>query len=579
MQRLLMSLSFLVAATLFADQAVFSVPQAGWERLPQPGGEPGTVALEVRLQEGWHVNPPKPSDPYLIPTRIVLDLPQGWAAGEPRFPQPKRVKLEVFDQEVELLEGSFWVRIPVTVPPGAEEVTLTGFVEAQACNNVSCLPPKKVAFSVAWGSLVRPPGETAPAASRASIGDQGGVGARFAGASLLLQLVLVFLGGLALNLTPCVYPIIPVTVGFFLNQTGSTRRTAVLASFYVLGMAITYSTLGVVAALTGKLFGAALQSPWVTAGIVAVVLALAASMFGLWEIRVPTWAAALSGGRQGVGGSLVMGLVVGLVAAPCIGPFVLGLLTYVGQKQNVALGFLLFFTLALGLGLPYLFLALSTRSLEKLPHSGAWMEGVRQLFGVLLVALAFYFARPLLPGFLGDQLLAASLIVGGFYLAVIARPGHEIPAVDRFMRAVTLALVVAGAWLWPQRAATQADPLAWERADAATLREAIAAGGPVIVDFYADWCLPCKELDEKTFSHPRVRERLASFRKLKVDLTQVSEKTEELRKEYRVAGVPTILFFSGGQEAAHLRLTGFEPPEAFLQRLQQLQAAPSPGTN
>ncbi|MGC8917284.1 MAG: cytochrome c biogenesis protein CcdA [Thermoanaerobaculum sp.] len=565
-------LLLVLARGVLAGNTVVSLGQVGWERLPEPGGRAGVVALEVRLQEGWHVNPPVVADPYMIPTKVVLDLPSGWTAGEARFPRAKKVKLEVFEAEVELLEGHFWVRLPVTAPAGAAGVAIRGYLEAQACNNTSCLPPTKVAFEVPWGGTVSvPAGESAGGSEGGVAGKtDNAVSARFAGASLLLQLALVFLGGLALNLTPCVYPIIPVTIGFFLNQTGNARRTAVLASFYVLGMAVTYSTLGVVAALTGKLFGAALQSPWVTGGIVVVVLALAASMFGLWEIRVPAWLAGVSGARQGVLGSLVMGLVVGLVAAPCIGPFVLGLLAYVGQRQDVALGFALFFTLAMGLGLPYLVLALSTRTLEKLPHSGAWMEGVRQVFGVLLVALAFYFARPLLPADFGDKLLAASLVLGGFYLAIFARPGHEVPAVDRFMRAVTLALALAGAWLWPQPRGAAGGEMAWEKADARMLADAIASGTPVIVDFYADWCLPCKELDEKTFSNRDVQAKLADFRRLKVDLTHVSPETEELRKSYGVAGVPTILFFRDGKEAQELRLTGFEPPEAFLERLAKL---------
>jgi thiol:disulfide interchange protein DsbD len=391
----------------------------------------------------------------------------------------------------------------------------------------------------------------------------------FGEAAFWLQLVLVFLGGLALNLTPCVYPIIPITIGFFLQQTGGTRRTFFLASLYVLGMAVTYSTLGVVAALTGRLFGTALQSPWVTGLIVLVVLALASSMFGLWEIRVPQSLAQLAGGRQGWLGSLFMGLVVGLVAAPCIGPFVLGLLAYVGQKQNVLLGFSLFFTLALGLGLPYLALALSTKSLEKLPNSGAWMEGVRQVFGVLLVALACYFARPLLPGLWGDKLLALALIGGGIYLAVLARPGREVDLVDRAMRLVTLALVAAGLLLWPKPAGqAKGGEIAWEKADKAKLRQALASGEPVIVDFYADWCLPCRELEEITFAHPQVQRKLAAFsQRLKVDLTASSSDTEALRKAFGVAGVPTIVFFRQGQEVSEARLTGFEKPEAFLKRL------------
>jgi len=182
----------------------------------------------------------------------------------------------------------------------------------------------------------------------------------------------VFIAGLALNLTPCVYPIIPITVGFFAQQAKERKGgTFGLAVAYVLGMAVTYSALGVTAALTGRLFGTALQNPIVVGVIVAVMLALAASMFGLWELRVPAWAMRASGGRGGVFGALLMGLVVGFVAAPCIGPFVLGLLTYVGQQGSPLLGFVLFFTLAMGLGLPYLLLGTFTGAINKLPASGA----------------------------------------------------------------------------------------------------------------------------------------------------------------------------------------------------------------
>jgi thiol:disulfide interchange protein DsbD len=567
-------LFLLMAGVAAAETVPFRVVQGGWERLPQPGGEPGLAVLQVEVEPGWHVNAPNPKDPFLIPTKVELALPQGWSAQAPQFPPSASLKLEVFDEPVELLEGSFWVRIPVTLSSSASPAALEGFLEAQACNNTSCLPPKRLSFAIPWGKLLAPPpGAFAASSEGAPPSATQGLAASFAGAAFWLQLVLVFLGGLALNLTPCVYPIIPVTVGFFLQQTGSTKRTAVLAAAYVLGMAVTYSTLGVVAALTGKLFGAALQSPWVTGFIVLVVLALAASMFGLWEIRVPQSIANLAGGRQGVFGAMFMGLVVGLVAAPCIGPFVLGLLAYVGQKQSVALGFSLFFTLALGLGLPYLFLALSTRLLEKLPHSGAWMEGVRELFGVALVALAAYFARPLLPAPIGDQLVAATLVLGGLYLALLARPGREVDVVDRFMRAATLAMVVAGVLLWPRPAAVSSQELAWEKADLATVREAIASGMPVIVDFYADWCLPCRELDEKTFAHPEVREKLASFRRLKVDLTTSSRKTEELRRVFDVVGVPTVAFFNHAQEVAAARLSGFEEPRAFLRRLDLVLGA------
>jgi thiol:disulfide interchange protein DsbD len=337
-------------------------------------------------------------------------------------------------------------------------------------------------------------------------------------------------------------------------------------------MSVTYSALGVAAAIGGKLFGAALQSPWVVGLIVAVMLALAASMFGLWELRVPGFIMNLSGGRGGLGGSLVMGLVVGLVAAPCIGPFVLGLLTYVGQRQDPLLGFSLFFVLSLGLGVPYLLLAIFTGALDKLPNSGAWMLGVRKLFGVLLIGLAAYFLQPLLPAPWGDWLLALALGLGGLYLLVIARPGQELPAIDRFMRLASAALIVAGVLLAPTRHAGERAELPWKPYDEAAVTAAIGAGQAVVLDFYADWCLPCKELDKLTFSEARVAPRLGKMALFKVDLTSSSPATDALRERYKVAGVPTIVFYRGGREVDDTRLTGFENADAFLRRLDRAAA-------
>jgi thiol:disulfide interchange protein DsbD len=395
----------------------------------------------------------------------------------------------------------------------------------------------------------------------------GSLSARFASSGLLLQLVLAFVAGLALNLTPCVYPLIPITIGFFVAQDKKSRAgTWLLAATYVLGMSVTYSVLGVAAALSGRLFGSAMQSRWVVGTVVAVMLALAASMFGLWELRVPIWATRISGGRRGPGGALLMGLVVGLVAAPCIGPFVLGLLTYVGQRQNVVLGFLLFFALAVGLGVPYLFLGVFTTAIERLPNSGAWMLGVRELFGVLLVALAGYFARPLLNAGAAAWLLPVLLVVGGLYLLLIARPGHQQPVIDRFMRTASLALVVAGILLVPSGHVMPSN-LVWHPYDEPAVEQALASGGPVVLDFYADWCLPCKELDEKTFSQPDVAAHLSDFRLFKVNLTSGDAAVDALRARYGVVGVPTVIFYNGGKEVAGARLTGFENASALLQRI------------
>jgi thiol:disulfide interchange protein DsbD len=571
---MVLALVLTVAAPVDAGGPVFSVV-AAWEGATPVPGSPATLRIQVTVQPGWHVNSDAPLDPYLIPTRVRLELPAGWNAENPSFPVPRFAKLAFSEDKLVVFEGAFVVTVPVRLAPDAvRPEVLRGVVQAQACNNQLCLAPADVPFTVALAGRGPEVAQTAsaptPAAAAEPVGR--GIPSDFARTGLLLQLVIVFVAGLALNLTPCVYPLIPITVGFFAAQHGQRQgRTWVLAVLYVLGMSVTYSALGVVAALTGRLFGAALQSPWVVGLIVVVLLALAASMFGLWELRVPAWATRVSGGRSGFGGALVMGFVVGLVAAPCIGPFVLGLLTYVGQQQDVALGFALFFALSLGLGLPYLLLGVFTGALERLPNSGAWMVGVRQLFGVLLIALAGYFVRPFLAPPWADGLFACLLMAGGLYLLLVARPGHEQPWVDRFMRLASAAVLVAGILTFPPSRRPSPE-LVWQPYRESAMAQVLASGQPVVLDFYATWCLPCKELDEKTFSQPEVAARLAGFARFKVDLTTSNPETDALREKFEVVGVPTVAFFRNGREVPDTRLTGFEPPSEFIKRLAQVEA-------
>ncbi len=562
----------MAAAPAIAAGPVFSTA-ASWEGGPPSPGGSGTLRIEVTVQPGWHVNSNAPLDPYLIPTSVRLELPAGWRSDAPAFPPSRLVKFAFSEDKLAVFEGTFAIRALIHAPSGGPVPgSVRGVVEAQACNDQLCLAPAEVPFSVSMGGgrgLQRPAGVSAAPNPPAAPGKPipAATPAGFAGTGLLLQLAIVFVAGLALNLTPCVYPLIPITIGFFAAQHEQRGgHTWALAAIYVLGMSVTYSALGVAAALTGRLFGAALQSPWVVGLIVVVLLALAASMFGIWEIRVPGWATRASGGRNGPVGALVMGFVVGLVAAPCIGPFVLGLLTYVGQRQNVLLGFALFFALSLGLGLPYLLLGAFTGSIERLPNSGAWMVGVRQLFGVLLIALAGYFVKPFLAPPWGDWLFSALLVLGGLYLLLIARPGAEQPWVDRFMRLASAAVLVAGVVLLPSSART-ASELSWQPYSEEAVTRALAGHQPVVLDFYATWCLPCKELDEKTFSRREVAERLATYARFKIDLTTSDAATDALRRKYDVAGVPTVAFFREGREVSAARLTGFEPPSDFLKRL------------
>ena len=242
---------------------------------------------------------------------------------------------------------------------------------------------------------------------------------------MLIGLLAVLLGGLALNLTPCVYPLIGVTIAYFGNQGGGPRKIAVLAVIYVLGIALTFSLAGVAVALSGGLFGAALQNPLVLIAIAAMLLVLAASSFGLFSLQPPRWMMRQAGvGRPGYLGSLVMGLGMGVVAAPCIGPIVLGLLLMVEQSGSPVFGFVLFFTLAIGLGLPYIALALAAGRIKSLPRSGDWLAWVEQLFGFVLVGLALYFLDPVVHGWT-MRIMPYYAVAAGIFLGFVTPAGRH----------------------------------------------------------------------------------------------------------------------------------------------------------
>jgi thiol:disulfide interchange protein DsbD len=574
--------SGLVCAQGFDSEPVFKVRLLP-DRSPAVAGEELRLAVELTVDRGWHVNSDDPGDEFSLPTTVEFMLPEGWLAPVVSFPDGKMLEFDFADAPIEVWEDEAVILAGLSIPESAVgEVRLRVVVTAQACNNTQCLPPEEVRAGV--DITVASPGSSSTAVNERAFaavaaGDTGsdpsGDSSDLGSKSLPLLLIGVFFAGLALNLTPCVFPLIPITIGFFTQQTKDRKgSTFPLALAYVLGIALTYSVLGVLAALSGAIFGSALQSPWVVGLIVVVLLLLATSMFGLWELRVPTWAQKASGGRTGVFGALIMGLVMGFIAAPCIGPFVVGLLTYVGQRGDPVLGFILFFTLAAGLGLPYLILGTFTGAINKLPASGMWMIGVRRVFGVILIAMAAYFAAPLMPGDSGGWLMSGVLVLGGFYLLVVDRTGHGQPTIDRVMRALAAGMLVAGVLMMPgvrhggAEVEGGSSHLEWQAYEAASAKAAIAGGGPVIIDFYADWCAPCRELDERTFSAPEVRTVLEGYARFKVDLTRATDSGQALIAEYGVMGVPTVIVFSGGEEV--FRITGFEAPDRFLKRLQSV---------
>jgi thiol:disulfide interchange protein DsbD len=398
------------------------------------------------------------------------------------------------------------------------------------------------------------------------------------GWAMLWTLLGIFAGGLALNLTPCVYPMIPITVSFFGGRaTGDKPGQTQLVLHgvcYLMGLALINSTLGVTAALTGGLMGAMLQNPIVLAAVAVVLLLFAASLFGLWELRMPAFLTRAAGkSYSGYFGSLFMGLTLGVVAAPCIGPFVLGLLTWVAGMGSPWLGFLIFFVLSLGLGLPLFLLALFSGQLQRLPRAGGWMIWVRKLMGWVLVGMAAYFIRPVLPEALKIALPVAVALAAGLHLGWLDKNQASFRAFPWLKTLVgTVCLVLAAFWItsWAMRG----PGVDWRAYSERTLEQAAEQNKPVIIDFYADWCAPCRELEETTFHHADVvRQVREGFVMIKVDVTKGGDPLhEKLLKQYGVKGVPTIVFLDAhGKERADLRLVDFLPPELFLNRMAALK--------
>ena len=543
-------------------------------------GESFQLAIIVNVRQGFHINSHKPLDRFLVPTVVKFDEREEIVFGPVVYPQPKLKPFSFSTNKVSVYEGkiSIFARAEVREGISGESIEVSGVLACQACNDRTCFMPGSVKFEIPL--VVVKAGEPVKLVNEHIFQQKGSLTSEEVHTKQVIErglpyaIVAFFLFGLALNLTPCVYPVIPMTVSFFVAQSERKKRAVfVLASYYVLGIAIVFSILGLISGLAGRQWGFLFQNPWFVICITIIVLSMAASMFGVFEVTVPSsLMTRLGKSRQGAIGSFVMGLTVGMVIAPCAAGIIIGLVGIVARLGIVAKGALLFFVMGLGLGLPYLFLAMFSGALSRLPKSGMWMVWIRKFFGLLLIGVAIYFLVPQARQIDDQQgfYLGVLAIFGGLLLGFLEHGEGYTRSFKTIRGIFGVLLILSGAFL--VNATLQPEPPAmdWVYYRDQSIEQLQKKNRPILIDFYADWCAACKKLDRRTFSDPRVVEKSRAFTMLKVNCTSPDERSARLIKKYKVSGLPTVTFISAkGNELNSLRLVGFLGPDEMAKRMEE----------
>lgn len=565
-------LSFLMLAFVPALIA-FGQPGGGAGR-PMIGAAvlPDAGAIEVRLQvpEGFHITDLKngffsvavAANEFFALERTVF--PPGVPYGEESvFQGDIRLKLQLKALK------------PVTAP-----VRLDLDVSFQVCQEFPdelCYAPDQERLQVVIGPDFKPaaasaPGPGLPLGRRLEDLIRGRMGR----ASLVLFL-LVFAAGFLASLTPCVYPVIPIVMGFVgARSQGRRLRGFVLSLFFVLGLSLVYSLLGVIAAKTGSLIGISFQNPAVVIAIALVFIAMGLSLAGLFSIPVPAAIAARASGshKSEFLGAVIVGGVSAVIAAPCVGPVLIALLSWISQSGNVFLGFWLTFVFSLGMSVIFLLAGTFSGAIASLPRGGGWMSAIKYFFAALLIAGGIFFLGNVLPPWLltalwGTYLVALAVALGLF------RPQAASGVGAVLARTAMVLLFLLGTILFyhgiseryfpgrSQAPAPATEPLPWLHDLAAGRERARAEGKPLLVDAWAEWCAACRELDEKTFSRSDVRQALQGHLLVKLDFTRKSEANEALKRELAIIGMPTVILFDAqGRETR--RFSGFIAGEEFL---------------
>lgn len=572
---------FLLASVLpnFAQAQEFLDPEVAF-KVSATMVEPGLAEVKFTIAEGY----------YLYRERLKFEA-NGAKLGTPVLPKGKVKFDETFQKEVETYRHELLVRVPVEA---AGNFTLN--VGHQGCADLGlCYPPvvTPVAMSISGVSVA--PQATSQvqlgandSSSKGAVDNEShGISSALKSGRLLVILPLFFLLGLGLSFTPCVLPMVPILSFIIVGEgTGIKRsRGFTLSLSYALGMALVYTALGVAAGLIGEGLSAALQNPWVLGTFALLMVVLALSMFDVYQLQVPAslqskLSMASEGQRNGkLLGVFVMGAISALIVGPCVAAPLAGALVYISQTRDVVIGGSALFAMAMGMSVPLLLVGISAGTL--LPRAGVWMEQIKRFFGVLMIAMALWMVSPVIPAWLQMAGWATILLGYGAYQLIFYKgglPSKVFAVLFAGLGLVQLVGVVTGGRdVYAPLAhltGNQTHVVKFIRVKSVAELDAALAnnkGKPALLDFYADWCVSCKEMEKLTFPEPAVREKMEAMLLLQVDVTANNADDKALLKRFNLFGPPGIIFFDQhGQEIQGGRVIGYQNAEKFTQSLNKL---------
>ena len=555
----------------------------------------GTAEIRFRIADGYYL--------YRDRFRFAAE-PASVTLGSPKFPEGEIHEDKFFGKQV-----TYRREVRILLPfaaAGVDRVKLS--VTLQGCADIGvCYVPQVQSAELRVASLGGPrtsifqngsPFFSTPPAPKGAAKDDLHFAGVLESGRLWVVVLVFFAAGLVLTFTPCVLPMIPILSGIIIGEGRKvTRRRAGLISLaYVLGMAVTYTAIGVAAAYSGSLLSSALQNAWVLGAFAAIFVLLALSMLGLYELQLPSgWHSRLTETSNRLGGGhwgaiVLMGALSAAIVSPCVVAPLAGAVLYIGQTRDTVLGGTALFSMAVGMGVPLVLMGVSEGAL--LPKAGHWMRAVKHFFGVLLLGVAIWIISPAVATRVQMFLWAVLLVGSGVFLHALEPLGREASVWNRLGKAVGLLALLAGTAQAVGALSGGRDPLQplaglFSEAPESSLpfetvktvadldaRVQAAAGKVVMVDFYADWCVSCKEMERFTFSDPQVKARLGRMLLLRADVTATTPDDKALLKRFHLIGPPGIVFFdASGREIGGLRVIGYQPPAKFMRSLDLAASA------